>query len=179
MPVRLKTLSHSSPGWNTAIDQRQQALSIAGRMIGSLLLGGVAILGSILIFTRIRRRAMVPGANRSDAVDHGSYIRNRRSRGSHYAARPRSPGSFAWVGPRAWKSHRRRLKVPYKYELIVAWSSEDSAFVVDVPELPGCTAHGATPAEAVANTQIGLWLDVARGQARPIPTSQRPAWMSA
>jgi predicted RNase H-like HicB family nuclease len=36
-------------------------------------------------------------------------------------------------------------------ELIVFWSLEDDAFVVDVPELPGCMAHGATAAEAVAN----------------------------
>jgi predicted RNase H-like HicB family nuclease len=29
----------------------------------------------------------------------------------------------------------------HKYELIVFWSREDDAFVVDVPELPGCMAH--------------------------------------
>ena len=71
--------------------------------------------------------------------------------------------------------------MPYKYELIVAWSSEDSAFVVDVPELPGCMAHGATPAEAVANAQeaIGLWLDVARRQGRPIPRAKGRRLMSA
>ena len=34
----------------------------------------------------------------------------------------------------------------YKYELIVYWSAEDGAFVVDVPELPGCMADGPTPA---------------------------------
>ena len=71
--------------------------------------------------------------------------------------------------------------MPYKYELIVAWSSEDSAFVVDVPELPGCMAHGTTPAEAVANAQdaIGLWLDVARSQGRPIPRAKGRRLMSA
>jgi predicted RNase H-like HicB family nuclease len=49
----------------------------------------------------------------------------------------------------------------HKYELIVYWSAEDDAFVVEVPELPGCMAHGATPAEAVASAQeaIALWLD--------------------
>jgi predicted RNase H-like HicB family nuclease len=59
----------------------------------------------------------------------------------------------------------------YKYELIVYWSSEDAAFVVDVPELPGCMAHGATPTEAVQQAQeaIALWLDVAREDGRPIP----------
>ena len=36
----------------------------------------------------------------------------------------------------------------YKYELIVYWSAEDTVFVVDIPELPGCMAHGATPTEA-------------------------------
>ncbi|MGD9902606.1 MAG: type II toxin-antitoxin system HicB family antitoxin [Vicinamibacterales bacterium] len=61
--------------------------------------------------------------------------------------------------------------MPHKYELIVAWSREDRAFVVDVPQLAGCMAHGATPAEAVANAQdaISLWLDTARELGRPIP----------
>ncbi len=60
----------------------------------------------------------------------------------------------------------------HKYELVVTWSPEDDAFVVDVPELPGCMAHGDTPAEAVANAQdaISLWLDVATDMGRPIPT---------
>jgi predicted RNase H-like HicB family nuclease len=31
--------------------------------------------------------------------------------------------------------------MPHKYELIVFWSSEDAAFVVDVPELPVCMAN--------------------------------------
>ena len=59
----------------------------------------------------------------------------------------------------------------HKYELIVFWSAEDAAFVVDVPELPGCMAHGETPHEAVANAQeaIALWLEVAREDGRPIP----------
>jgi len=31
-----------------------------------------------------------------------------------------------------------------KYEVIIYWSDEDEAFVAEVPELPGCTAHGPT-----------------------------------
>jgi len=60
----------------------------------------------------------------------------------------------------------------HKYELIVYWSAEDDVFVVEVPELPGCMAHGATPGEAVANAQdaIALWIEVAREDGRPIPT---------
>lgn len=61
--------------------------------------------------------------------------------------------------------------MPHKYELIVFWSGEDAAFVVDVPELPGCMAHGSTPAEAVANTQdaIDLWIETARVTGRTVP----------
>ena len=29
------------------------------------------------------------------------------------------------------------------YEMIIWWSAEDDAYVVDVPELPGCMAHDA------------------------------------
>ena len=58
-----------------------------------------------------------------------------------------------------------------RYELIVFWSAEDDAYVVDVPELPGCMAHGVTPAEAVGNAQqaIALWVDAAREMGRPVP----------
>jgi predicted RNase H-like HicB family nuclease len=61
--------------------------------------------------------------------------------------------------------------MPHKYELIVFWSSEDATFVVDVPELPGCMAHGNTPTEAVANAQdaIELWLETAQAMGRPVP----------
>ena len=30
-----------------------------------------------------------------------------------------------------------------KYEIIIYWSNEDDAYVAEVPELPGCMAHGA------------------------------------
>ena len=29
-----------------------------------------------------------------------------------------------------------------RYEIIIYWSRDDDAFVADVPELPGCVAHG-------------------------------------
>lgn len=32
----------------------------------------------------------------------------------------------------------------HKYELIIYWSNDDSAFIVEVPELPGCIAHGSS-----------------------------------
>jgi predicted RNase H-like HicB family nuclease len=50
-----------------------------------------------------------------------------------------------------------------RYELIIYWSKEDQAFLVEVPELPGCMADGATYEEAVANAQIviGEWIETA------------------
>ncbi len=38
-----------------------------------------------------------------------------------------------------------------QYEIIIYWSDEDQAFVADVPELPGCMAHGDTYDAALAN----------------------------
>jgi len=58
-----------------------------------------------------------------------------------------------------------------KYEVIIYWSTEDDAFVADVPELPGCSAHGATQEAALLNAQdaIRLWIDTAREFGDPIP----------
>lgn len=58
-----------------------------------------------------------------------------------------------------------------RYELVIWWSAEDGAFLVEVPELPGCMADGATYEEAVANVQVVVaeWIDTARALGRPIP----------
>ncbi len=50
-----------------------------------------------------------------------------------------------------------------RYSLIIDWSPEDAAFIVTVPELPGCRTHGETYEEAVAQAQDAIegWLDVA------------------
>ena len=32
----------------------------------------------------------------------------------------------------------------HKYEVIIYWSNSDEAFIAEVPELPGCVAHGDT-----------------------------------
>jgi len=59
----------------------------------------------------------------------------------------------------------------YKYETILYWSKEDSAFIAEIPELPGCMAHDSSPEEALANINeaIGLWLDTATEFGDPIP----------
>ncbi len=59
----------------------------------------------------------------------------------------------------------------HKYEIIIYWSEEDKAYVAEVPELPGCTAHGESAAAALHSIQeaIDLWLDTAREFGDPIP----------
>jgi len=61
--------------------------------------------------------------------------------------------------------------VENRYEVIIFWSDEDGAFVADVPELPGCVAHGASHEEALRNAQdaVALWLASASELGRSIP----------
>jgi predicted RNase H-like HicB family nuclease len=58
-----------------------------------------------------------------------------------------------------------------KYEMVIYWSEADGAFIVEVPELPGCMADGATYREAVENAEriIQEWIDTAKEEGRPIP----------
>ena len=59
----------------------------------------------------------------------------------------------------------------YKYEIILYWSNADGAFVAEVPELPGCAAHGDTQEYALqnANQAMALWIETAREFGDPIP----------
>lgn len=58
-----------------------------------------------------------------------------------------------------------------KYEIIIFWSDEDQAFIADVPELPGCMAHGDTYDAALTNAKeaIELWIETAKEFGDPIP----------
>lgn len=57
------------------------------------------------------------------------------------------------------------------YEMILWWSEEDAAYVVDVPELPGCMAHGITRHDAIRNAEdaIKLWIKTAKEDSLVIP----------
>jgi len=59
----------------------------------------------------------------------------------------------------------------HKYEVIIYWSNEDQAFIAEVPELPGCMAHGSTQEAALAeaNQAIQLWIDTAKEFGDPVP----------
>lgn len=58
-----------------------------------------------------------------------------------------------------------------KYEIIIYWSTEDNAFIAEIPELPGCMADGQTYQEVIANAEISIheWINTARELGRDIP----------
>ena len=64
-----------------------------------------------------------------------------------------------------------------RYEIIIYWSGDDGVFVAEVPELPGCVAHGESHEAALANAKsaMALWIEsaLADGQAVPQPKGQR------
>lgn len=59
----------------------------------------------------------------------------------------------------------------FKYEVIIYWSEEDQAFIVEVPELPGCAADGPTYQKALTNVEVIIkeWIETAQELGRPIP----------
>ena len=69
------------------------------------------------------------------------------------------------------------MTLSQKYEIILYWSGEDGVFVAEVPELPGCMAHGKTQETALAQAKkaMKLWMDTARefGDQIPKPKGRR------
>ena len=59
----------------------------------------------------------------------------------------------------------------YKYERIIYWSSDDNAFIVEVPELAGCMADGETVEKAIANSEIVIseWIEIAKERGQEVP----------
>lgn len=57
------------------------------------------------------------------------------------------------------------------YETILWWSAEDKACVAEVPELPGCMAHGAARQGAISNAEaaIEFWIKTAKDDGLEIP----------
>jgi len=60
------------------------------------------------------------------------------------------------------------------YEIIIYWSTEDNAFIAEVPELAGCMADGQSYVEAVQNVELVIaeWIETARQMGRSIPTAR-------
>ena len=61
---------------------------------------------------------------------------------------------------------------PYDhYSMVIEWSEVDEAYIVTVPELPGCRTHGATYEQAVSQGQDAIvrWISARQASYRPIP----------
>jgi predicted RNase H-like HicB family nuclease len=58
-----------------------------------------------------------------------------------------------------------------RYELIIFWDESDQIFIVNVPELSGCMAHGHTKSEAIvqAEAAIDLWIETAKEDGVTVP----------
>ena len=58
-----------------------------------------------------------------------------------------------------------------KYEIIIFWSEDDQSYIADVPELPGCIAHGYSYETSLANAKnaIDHWIETAEEFGDPIP----------
>jgi predicted RNase H-like HicB family nuclease len=71
----------------------------------------------------------------------------------------------------------RKIMRMDKYEILIYWSDEDVAFIAEVPELPGCMAHGKSQVEVLSNirTAIRLWIKTAKefGDTVPEPKGRR------
>ena len=64
------------------------------------------------------------------------------------------------------------------YHINIFWSENDRRWTADVPDLKHCSAHGATPLEAVEEVRVAieLWLETARDEKLEIPEPRyRPA----
>lgn len=57
------------------------------------------------------------------------------------------------------------------YHINIFYSQEDEGYIADIPDLKYCSAHGATPEEALHQVLIArqAWLTVTREEKLPIP----------
>ncbi len=60
------------------------------------------------------------------------------------------------------------------YHINIFWEPRSDRCVAAVPDLPGCSAHGATPPEAAAEVQVAIevWLETAREENMPVPEAR-------
>ena len=60
------------------------------------------------------------------------------------------------------------------YLIEVFWSDEDQAYLCIAPDLPGCSAAGDTPIEAMREMQDAMssWLQACENMKRPLPVPQ-------
>jgi len=69
-----------------------------------------------------------------------------------------------------------------EYPILVFWSDEDQAYIADVPDVRYCSAHGATPEEAMREVRLALADVLADARERGIvlpPPTARPTLRQA
>jgi predicted RNase H-like HicB family nuclease len=62
-----------------------------------------------------------------------------------------------------------------RYRMTLGFDAESDAWVVRYPELPGCLAHGATPAEALAEGEEGQGTMAGDGNSERFRDSNSPS----
>ncbi len=58
-----------------------------------------------------------------------------------------------------------------EYEVVIYWDADDGVFVAEVPNLPGCMAHGKSRRAALTNIEAAIeaWTEVTREAGEPVP----------
>jgi predicted RNase H-like HicB family nuclease len=57
------------------------------------------------------------------------------------------------------------------HHINVFHSEEDGGYIAEIPDLPGCSAFGSTPQEAVLEVVVAkrAWVEAARAEGRRVP----------
>ncbi len=60
------------------------------------------------------------------------------------------------------------------YHINIFYSGDDEGYIADIPDLPGCSAFGNTPEEAVKELILAktAWIEAAKAENIPIPEPQ-------
>jgi antitoxin HicB len=78
------------------------------------------------------------------------------------------------------RPHDRQVRTrEMKYLVEVFWSDEDEGYIAVVPDLPGCSAFGATPEEAVHEIKdaVAAWIEACQAADEPVPEpSTKARW---
>ena len=59
----------------------------------------------------------------------------------------------------------------HRYLIEVFWNDEDGGYIAIAPDLPGCSAYGDTPTEAIQEMEDAMasWLQAWASLGRPLP----------
>jgi antitoxin HicB len=68
-----------------------------------------------------------------------------------------------------------------KYLIEIFWSDEDEGYIATCPDLPGCSAWGATPAEAARQMEdaAAAWVEARLQAGEPLPEPSTRARQAA